>query len=450
MYDLVIHGGTIATDYGIFPGSIVVKGGKVVQILAEEEPIPEAKEGISAAGKVVFPGFIDAHVHAWEPGQTHRDDFESVTISALKGGITTILEHPLSVPPVKDLETFELKLKLAEQKAYSDFGLWGALVPDNLDEIAGLKEQGCVAFKGFISYANENYPHLPDSVLYKAMEKLQEIDAIATVHAENADMAEQGGQHMQKLGRKDPLAHLESRETIVELEAIKRALLFAEATGVRLHIAHMSIHEGAQAIKEAKQRGVKVTVETCPHFIAADSNLLKKQGPFAKCTPPLRRPENTEKMWDYIFDGTIDFIASDHSAYAYEEKAPGLGDIFKAEPGMPGIATMVSTIADAAINKRGLHLEEFVKLLSTNIAKIFGLYPRKGTILPGSDADFTIMDLNKKWIIDGKKLYKCGWSPFDGQEVVGFVETAVVRGVVVYNNGEILGEKGYGKYIRPA
>ena len=320
MYDLIVCSDTIVADYGIFSGAVIASKGKVVQILHSGEPLPEAARVIDATGKIVMPGCIDSHVHLWEPGQTHRDDFDHGTQSAAMGGITTLLEHPLSVPPVKNKEAFELKLDLAKKKSHIDFGLWGALVPDNLHNIAELKALGCVAFQGFISYANEDYPHIPDSVLYKAMQILKELDAITAVHAENADMVEAGEKYMRSLGRTDPLAHLESRESIVELEAINRAVFFAERTGARLHIVHMTIHEGAQLIKEAKQRGVRVTVETCPHYLVTDCRLLEKKGPFAKCTPPIRRPENTEKMWQYVLDGTLDFISSDHSIYTYEEK----------------------------------------------------------------------------------------------------------------------------------
>lgn len=449
MFDLIIHSGTIVADYGVFLGSIAVSNGKVVQILGPGESLPKAKLMIDATGKTVFPGFIDSHVHIWEPGQTHRDDFEYGTRAAAMGGITTILEHPLSVPPVRDKETFTLKLDLAKAKSYVDFGLWGALTATNLEHVKELNDLGCVAFKGFISYANEDYPHLTDSALVRSMEIVKTFDGIAAYHAENADLAEAGAAEMKKNGRKDPLAHLEGRESFVELEAIKRAIFFAELTGVHLHIVHMSIHEGAQVIKEAKARGINVTVETCPHYLAADCTLLQNKGPFGKCTPPLRRPENTEKLWSYVLDGTIDFIASDHSSYTKEEKNLGLEDIWKAEPGLPGIGTMVPIMADVFINERHLPLTKFAQLLSTNVAKIFKIYPQKGTIQIGSDADFTILDLNKSYVVDGSKLYKCGWSPYDGKTVGVSVEATILRGTPIYQNGEILVDKGFGRFIAP-
>lgn len=449
MFDLVIISDTIATDYSVFSGAIVVSNGKIVQILEENESIPDAKKIIDAKGKIVMPGCIDSHVHIWEPGQIHRDDFDYGTRSAAIGGITTILEHPLSIPPVKNKDAFKLKLDLANKKSHIDFGLWGALVPDNLEKIKGLKELGCVAFKGFISYANEDYPNIPDNVLYEAMTLFKELDVMLALHSENANMVDAGEKSMKKNERIDPLAHLESRESIVELEAINRVIFFAEKTGAHVHIVHMSIHEGAELIKEAKKRGVNITVETCPHYLVTNSNLLKEKGPFAKCTPPFRRPENTKKMWQYIEDGTIDFIASDHSSYTIEEKEAGLKNIWLAPNGLPGIATMVPKMIEAALVKRNISLQRFVQMMSTNISKIFNIYPKKGTILPGSDADFTIIDKNKKWTINGEDLYKCGWSPYDGHEVQGYIDKTIVRGKIIYENGKVNHAKGFGEFIKP-
>ncbi|MCC8179507.1 MAG: amidohydrolase family protein, partial [Planctomycetes bacterium] len=235
----------------------------------------------------------------------------------------------------------------------------------------------------------------------------------------------------------------------VELEAIRRAIFFSRETGARLHIVHMSIHEGAEELKRAKAEGVPVTFETCPHYLVSDCSLLERRGPFGKCTPPLRRPENTEAMWRYIEDETIDFIASDSSCYAKEEKMLGIDDIWLAEPGLPGSATMVPMMADAFIHKRKLPMDLFARLLSANVAKVFGLYPQKGTILPGGDADFTILDPRRSWVVDGSKLYKCGWSTYDGEEVGVSVDSTIVRGEIVCQNGEFQLGKGYGRFVRP-
>lgn len=451
MYDLLLMNGTIATHYAVFEGSIAVKDGKIAQLITKGmEDGVEAKQTLDLAGKLIMPGCIDAHVHMWDPGQTQRDDWESGTRTALYGGITTILEHPLSIPPVDNAADFQMKYDIADKKSHVDFGLWAAMLPNNKEHFEELKDLGCVAFKGFISYANPEYPHVPDSKLYENMQELKRIGGIAAVHAENADMADAGAKRMKAAGRTDPLSHLESRESIVELEAINKAILFSENLDTRMHIVHMSIHEGAEAIKKAKERGVPITTETCPHFLNTDVSLLEKMGPFALCTPPLRRKENTEKLWDYIFDGTIDFVASDHSCYNRQEKMRGIDNIWNAEPGMPGMETMLPMMVDGAINKRNLPLTRFVEIMSTNVAKTFGIYPQKGAILPGSDADFSIIDLDKEWTITNENIhYKCGWTPYEGMTLKGSVYGTIIRGCVAYLDGKIYGKPGFGEYVKP-
>lgn len=450
MFELLLKNGTIATHYGVFEGSIAVKDGKIAQIISKgAEAGLQAEEVLDCTGKVIMPGCIDSHVHMWDPGQTQRDDWGSATYAALYGGITTILEHPLSIPPVDTLEHFRVKYDIAAARSHTDFGLWAAMLPGNSDHFSELKDAGCVAFKGFISYANENYPHVTDSQLFAGMEKLREIGGIAAVHAENADMAYMGADRLKAEGRVDPLAHLESRESIVELEAINKAILFSEWLQTRMHIVHMSIHEGAESIKQAKRRGVPITAETCPHFLTSDVGLLERKGPFALCTPPLRRPENTEKLWEYIFDGTLDFIASDHSCYSREEKNRGKDSIWEAEPGLPGVETMLPMMWDASV-KRNLPLTRFVELMSTNVAKVFRVYPQKGAILPGSDADFCVIDPQREWTItDAGVHYKCGWTPFDGTKLKGAVDATIIRGNIAMSGGEVRVGPGFGQYVRP-
>lgn len=452
MYDLLITGGLIAADYAAFSGNLAVKDGKVAAIIAEGDILPQAKKIVNATGKIVMPGVIDPHVHLWEPGLTHRSDFARGTQAAAAGGITTILEHPLSVPPVKDKDSFILKFDCANQKSYVDFGLWGALVPDNVDNIKELMDFGCVAVKGFIPYATPDYPNVTDSVLLEAMEKYKDTPTILAFHAENAELAKSGEEKLRAKGRKDPAAHMEARETIVELEAISRIILYAQMTGARVHIVHLSIADGAELIKQAKKKGVRVTAEVCPHHLTTNVEWLIKKGPWIKCTPPLRRQENVDRLWNYVMDGTIDFIASDESVYTKDEKKPGEENIWAAPSGIPAIGTMVPLMIDSALNKRNMPLPQFVQLMSTNAAKIFGLYPKKGSILVGQDADFTIIDQHKKWTIDAtnpKMYYDCGWSPFDGVEVEGDVDTTIVRGKVIYTNGKVVGERGYGAFQQP-
>lgn len=450
MLDMVVHGGTVVCENGTFPGMVGIQDGRIVLLAQEWESRPQAKQVVDASGKYVFPGFIDPHVHMWDPGKAIRDDWFHATQAAAAGGITTVIEHPLSIPPVKDVAAFDLKKKTASEKSCVDYALWGALIPQNLGELDALHQRGAVAFKGFISYCNADYPHIPDSVLYEALRLSHEKGYLLAVHAENAEMAASGEERMRALGRKDPLAHMESRDEIVELEAIARVIFFTEQTGGHMHIVHMSLAKGGELIRRAKQRGVHITAETCPHFLAADCRLLEERAGFAKCTPPLRRPENTRKLWEYVQDGTIDMITSDHTDYLYEEKLAAKDNIWNCENGMPGVATLAPMMLDQCINKHGMPPERAAALLATNAAKRFGIYPRKGSIRLGADADLAVVDLEKEWIVDGKKLYyKQGWSPYDGWKIKGAIEKTILRGKIIFEDGRVKAEKGFAQYIDP-
>ncbi|MEY8411430.1 allantoinase AllB [Lachnospiraceae bacterium 62-26] len=449
MLDLVIRNGLIVLESGVVQGAVGVKNGVIVCI-GDAEQSWDAREVLDVEGKFIFPGFIDPHVHCWDPGRGIRDDWYYASRAAVAGGVTTIIEHPLSIPPVRDAETFEMKRKTASKKSCVDFALWGALIPDNLEKLQEMYDKGAVAFKGFISYCNEDYPHIPDSTLYEALKLSEEKGFLLAVHAENAEMADTGEKRMRALGRRDPLAHLESRDEIVEMEAVNRVIFFTEQTGGHMHIVHMTIAKGAELIRMARHRGVDISAETCPHYITADCLLLKERAGFAKCTPPLRSAENTRAMWEYVKDGTISMIASDHTDYLYEEKLAAKHDIWACENGMPGVATLAPLTIDACMNAHGFSAEKTAELLAANAAKKFGIYPRKGSIRIGADADFAIVDPGKEWTINGEELYyKQKWSPYDGWKVRGAVETTIIRGRVVYDNKVVLAEGGYGQFINP-
>ena len=448
--DLVIKNGLIVCENHVFKGHIGVNNGKITMLMQHNETPPDALQEFDANGRYVFPGFIDPHLHAGEPYNQPWEDWFHVTQAAAAGGITTVLEHPTSVPPVENIDALQLKLKLANEKSIVDFALWGALTPNSLQNLDDLYQAGCVAFKGFISWCSEEYPSLPDHALYEALRISGEKGYLMAFHAENNEMVEWGEAEMKRLGRRDPLAHLESRESIVELEAINRIIFFARQTGAHAHIVHMTIHEGGALIQRAQKEGLDISCETCPQYIADDSTLLEARGPFAKCTPPLRRPENTKKLWRYVKDGTISMIASDHCSTPYDIKAAGLHDIWACSNGIPGIMTLAPLTLEACMNKNGMDAPRTAAFMSTNTAKRFGLYPRKGAIAIGADADFAIVDINKEWVIDSRKLfYRYGWSPFDGRKVKGSVDATILRGQFLYKDGNITAEKGYGNFINP-
>ena len=446
----IFRGGLLVLPGNVIKADLIIEGEKISGIIAQNQ---EADGwSIDVKGKVLFPGLIDTHVHMWSPSpMDYREDWYHGTRCAASGGVTTVVEMPLSVPPVTDEKSLRNKQEIAEENACVDFALWGGLIPDCVNNLSELNEMGCVAYKGFMSFAGPEYPQITDGYLVKGMEIAKTFDGLIGVHAENAEVADFGSKEMSKRGETDPAKHDEARPWWVELEAIQRAVLFTEAMGNRLYICHMTIKEGAEYLKAAKARGVKVFVETCPHYLIFDKNILREKGAYAKCNPPFRSRENVESLWKYIFDGTIDTIGSDHGPYTDKEKTQN-GDFFKEYCGFGSSDAMFAGLITEGVHKRGLSLERLAQLTSENAARIMGLYPRKGSLLPGRDADIAVVDLNEEWTFDGTKSFSKQKSPnnvYHGMKMIGRVKQTWVRGRSVYEDGKIIeGSKGYGEYIR--
>jgi allantoinase len=447
--DLVVHGGRIATDYGVFDGTVVVRDGRIAGLEDADSRGPEAAEKIDARGRLVIPGCVDAHCHFDEPmPRDPREGFERGTMSAAAGGVTTVLEHPLSIPPPRDAETFLAKKALAETKCVVDFGLWGALIPESIDHLPEMHELGAVAFKGFMSAAGADYPMIEDGQLLAGLQTASQLDAIIGVHAEGEALTVYFTDKLTREGRQDPRAISEGRPPIAEYEAIQRAIVLAHHANARLHIVHMSIPEGADLIQAARRDGVRVTAETCPHYLHMDWTALDRLGAYAKCKPPLRSPDSTERLWQAVLDGKIDFIAADHAPYTRAEKERG--SVWDAPWGMPGIQTMIPILISDGIIARGWDLSAFVRFTSSRAAQVFGIYGRKGTIRVGADGDLVVIDLNASWTVQSEDLfYKQRWSALEGETLQGRIEQTVVRGQVVYDRGEIKVQPGYGQFVAP-
>ncbi|NEU32409.1 allantoinase AllB [bacterium LRH843] len=450
-FDLVISGGTVVLENGTIQASVGVKDGKIAAISNDNLTFKSDKV-LDVTNKVVFPGLIDPHVHLWDPGfQNFREDFNHGTQAAAAGGVSTIIEMPLSDPPVIDKESFNLKLETASKNSVVDFALWGGLIPKSIDNLEELHKLGCVAFKAFISYATKVYPHTPDFELWKAMKTVSKFGGLVGVHAENADIAEFNTREMIEKGIKDPEAHSDSRPEIAELESIQKAILFAEDTGCNLYIVHISTGKGIELVNQAKARGINVLSETCPHYLLFDRSALKKYGAFIKCNPPLRSKDTMDELWEQVLQGNVDCIGSDHGPYTDEEKMEHSDNILKAPSGFAGIEVILPILISEGFHKRNLKLEIIANMTSTNVAKSFGIYPQKGSIRVGSDADFAIVDLNEEWTYLATKTLsktKSEYSPYHNMKFKGRVESTIVRGTVVYDKKDLIQVKqGFGKFI---
>jgi allantoinase len=453
--DLLIKSGKVVRSDATFEADIAVKDGKIAGIL-EDGLQTEAKEVINAKGKYVMAGVIDPHNHMREPGIVKREDWITGTMAAAAGGVTTVLEHPVSIPPTTSAKAFRDKKELADGKSLIDFGLFGGDGTTSIENIPELAAAGAVAFKTFIW----DYPDrqdefagitcTDDDALLSIFEAVAETGLVQTLHAESKAIVMHYTNKLIRAGRRDPTVHEESRPVLSEVEAVSRVLLFAMETGARLNIPHLSSGSAAAVIKAAQDKGYdNITVETCPHYLFLTKDRLAEIGPYGKVNPPIRSQEEQDKLWEHVLNGTISTIGSDHGPHLPEQKELGWKDIFAAPAGSAGVETMLPTMLNAASQGR-LRLQDVTRLMSENVAKLYGLYPRKGVIRVGSDADLVIVDMNKEVTIDRRKAYtkqKDAFRMFDGYHIVGMPVMTIVRGSVVMRDGQVVGKPGYGEFI---
>jgi allantoinase len=452
--DLAIKSDQVFIDGRLIDCCIGVKDG-IISTISKEKLT--AEKVIDAKGKIVLPGTIDPHVHIRAPGHDERETFESGTKDAALGGVTTVIEMPISTPPPHSPEIVERRMNVAKKEAVVDIAFFGAAGTACLEDIIPCAKSGIVAFKTFLHEAppgrKEEFigltaPNTGDQ--YELMKKVAETGVMIGFHTENNDMVNKNIARLRSEGKTSPLYHGRSRPPVVEIETVAKILLFAEKIGTKVEICHISTPEVVELVNRAKSKGVYVVAETCPHYLFLNENVLEKVGVFAKCNPPLRSEEERLKMWEFVRDGSIDIIGSDHAPYTKEEKERGSEDIFTPPAGFPGLSTRLPLLF-TAVKEGKIKLDKMVELICENPARIFGLYPKKGTIVVGSDADFVIFDPDKKDIISKDKMFtKCRDSAlvYDGWKVYGKPEKTIVRGKVVFNDGNITISPGYGEIIK--
>ena len=435
---------------------ILIEAGKIKQIITGDNIQTSVEKEIDAKGNIIFPGFIDPHVHFDDPGFTEREDFETGTRSAAAGGITTVIDMPCtSIPPVITGQNFDYKLNIVKPKAYVDFAFWGGITPEQVESgeykksLKELKDRGIVGVKFYTISGMELYPRMSVPNMDKAFRALKELDLVCAIHAEDFYLVDYYSHLMQEMGREDPESWSEGRTNEAEPEAIWSVVGITEKVGNKLHIVHLSTKEGLNIIRWAKARGVDITTETCPQYLIFTAEDFKKVGSILKIAPPLRKEEDREELWRGLKDGSIDFICTDHAAGKYPEEKSS-PDIWKNYAGIPGTQLAAPTMLYYGYHRGKLSLSEIQKLMSENTARRYGLYPQKGAIKVGSDADFTIIDLDKKWMVEPSKLESKGkYSPFSGKRLKGKIYMTIVRGEMVYREDEgVIGKRGYGEFVK--
>jgi allantoinase len=448
--DVIIKNGTIVTPLSTTRGHVLIKDGKVLEIMVRDT-LPEAREVIDATGLHVLPGLIDPHVHFRSPGLEYKEDWDTGSQAAAAGGITTVIDMPNVLPPTSNVEGFEAKLVCAK-KSYVDYGLYAVIIEGNMDQILPLAEAGVVGYKIFLGETVGNIPAPQDGEIIDAWRIMAQTGLRCGVHAEDNGIILYLRKKLQAQGRKDPLAHLESRPAVAEAEAISRAILFAREAGSKLMIFHMSAAEGVELIRRAKDSGVDVVGETGPHYLIMEGEDMVRRGlgSLLKMNPPIRAKEHGEALWRGLLDGTIEVIGTDHSPHTPEEKMAEnpMDDIWKAIPGGPGVETNVPLML-TQVNAGRIGINQYVKVQAEGPARAWNLWPRKGNLGRGADGDVTIVDMRKEGVIDRNKLHsKSKVTAFHGFRVKGMPVYTIVRGNVVMKNGEIYGGPA-GQLLRP-
>lgn len=457
MLDLAVSNGTVVSPNGTAQLDVGIADGRFV-FLAAPGSLPAAARTIDAAGLLVLPGTIDSHFHCRAPSFPEREDFASGTRAAAAGGVTTVLEMPISIPPTTDGATLAERRDHAERDAYIDVGFYsasGTLDPVKIDSAVA---EGAVAFKAFLQEVPPGREsefdglciHRNDEIL-RALELVAATGLLAVFHAEDYATYNLLEKRLRDAGRHDPPAHGEGRPDYVEALAISNLILLAAATGARLHIPHVSSALAVDVIRDGKRRGVSVTAETCPQYLAHTAAALAEHGPYAKCNPPLKSEADVAGLWEGIRDGIIDTVATDHSPFTPADKEPGWENIWRATPGFPGVDVLTPFMIGAALDGK-LSLEHAVALITANPADLFGLAPRKGRILPGADADLVLYDPTFRGTVDTATWHTRATASgrvWQGYPLTGRVVTTIVRGTTVFDRGEIVGEQGYGAIIRP-
>lgn len=429
-FDLLVRG---EQDIGVSEGKIVALGQNLSGSAGTE---------IDAHDLNIFPGVIDAHVHFNEPGRTEWEGFATGSRAAAAGGTTTVFDMPLNAhPPTTDGPSFDAKCAAAEQTSMVDFGLWGGLVPGNVDELETLQKRGVVGLKAFMSNSGiEDFDAADMGTLRAGMRKAAELGMIVAVHAESEEMTRELTKKAFAEGRASVRDYLESRPVAAELEAIQRAIDLAAETGCKLHIVHVSSAEGIRLVTRAMAEGVDVSCETCPHYLVLTDEDMVKVGALAKCAPPLRSAREQEELHRSLSDVTT--IGSDHSPSPPEMKARS--NFFQVWGGISGCQHLLALLCGI----EELSPSDIARLTSSGVAQRFGL-KQKGGFEIGKDADLTLVDMNSSENITAESLhYRHKQTPYTGRRLGARIVRTLLRGQSIYEDGNFVA-RPFGRFVRP-
>jgi dihydropyrimidinase len=452
---LLIQNGTVVTADATFAADVLVEGSTVREVRAGIEATGHMV--VNATGLLVLPGGVDAHTHLDMPfgGTYSADDFESGTRAAVIGGTTTIVDFAIQARGTKMRSALDTWWKKAEGKACIDYGLH-MIVTDlgasGLEDMDDMVREGVASFKLFMAYPNVLM--VDDATIFRALQQTAKNGALVCMHAENGSVIDVLVQQALAEGKTAPVYHAMTRPTIAEAEAVQRAIAMAEIAGAPVYIVHLSSEDALNQVREARDRGVPAFAETCPQYLllSLEDQMPGKSFEEAKYvfTPPLREKKNQAKLWDGLKHDHLQVVSTDHCPFCFaDQKALGKDDFTKIPNGGPGIENRMQLIFEHGVNAGRLSLNRFVEITATAPARIFGMYPRKGTIAAGSDADLVLWDPQAEHTISAATHHmRCDYSMFEGFKVRGNARKVYSRGELVVEGGEFVGKVGRGKYLR--
>jgi len=452
----LIRNGAIVNAHQSQKADVLIDGEKIHGIGAFPDEV--ADRIIDATGMLVMPGGIDAHTHLDMPfgGTTSSDDFETGTRAAAMGGTTTIVDFAIQPKGTKMRDALDTWWKKAENKACVDYGLH-MIVTDlgdaGLEDMDSLVDEGVASFKLFMAYPGVLM--VDDATIFKAMSQTAKNGALICMHAENGGVIDVIVQRALAEGKTAPIYHALTRPTIAEAEAVHRAIALAEMAGAPVYIVHLSSEDALNQVREARDRGLPAFAETCPQYLLLSIEKLALpdfEGAKYVFTPPLREKENLPKLWDGLKHDHLQVVSTDHCPFCFEDqKILGKDSFAKIPNGGPGIENRLQLMHHHGVNAGKLTINRFVEIVSTTPARIFGMYPKKGVIAAGSDADIVIWDPEAEHLISAKTHHmRVDYSMFEGFRVMGNAKTVLSRGVVIVDGGAFVGKAGRGQYLRRA
>jgi dihydropyrimidinase len=454
MATTLIKNGTVVTAVDQYKGDVLIEAERIAAIGTALDI--RADKNIDATGKYVLPGGVDVHTHLDMPfgGTTSADDFESGTIAAAFGGTTCVVDFAIQYKGQTLHHAWETWMRKAESKAVIDYGFHMIMTDLNdqtEQEMDALVCQGVTSFKLFMAYRGVFM--LDDGSIFKALLRTGKNGGMICMHAENGDVIDVLVQRALRAGQTAPKYHALTRPARAEAEATHRAIALAEIADVPVYIVHLSAAEALEMVAEARDRGLPAYAETCPQYLFLSYDNYEEPdfgGAKYVMSPPLREKAKQAQLWRGLAFNDLQCISTDHCPFCMkEQKELGRSDFSKIPNGAPGIETRMSLVYDGGVREGRISLNRFVELTSTSPAKIFGLFPRKGTIAPGSDADIVIFDPNRTVTLAAETLHmKVDYNPYEGRRVTGAADTVLSRGRVVIENGQFVGRAGRGSFLK--